>query len=151
MRPSRVTAALLLTTACTCSRAAIPSTTESPTQQQQPPPQESLRTRIARGIASFYHRSLAGQPTASGEPYDPHDRTCAHRTLPLGTEVVVKLVRTGATATCRINDRGPFVDGRILDLSEGMAEALGVKGDDIHQVELYAVAEPRSAARDRRR
>lgn len=89
-----------------------------------------------RGVASFYHRSLAGNSTASGEKYQPDELTCAHRTLAFGTRVKVTLVRTGASAVCRVNDRGPFAQGRILDLSEGMAAALGVAGDDIHQVEL---------------
>lgn len=95
--------------------------------------------RVERGVASFYHRSLAGGATASGEPYDPSELTCAHRKLPFGTRVRVKLVRTGATATCRVNDRGPFVAGRILDLSAAMAEELGVAGDDIHKVEIVVV------------
>ncbi len=92
--------------------------------------------RVERGIASFYHRSLEGGATASGEPYDPDELTCAHRKLAFGTRLRVKLVRTGATATCRVNDRGPFVAGRVVDLSAAMAEELGVAGDDIHKVEI---------------
>lgn len=91
------------------------------------------------GIASFYSDALAGNRTASGEPYDPSDQTCAHKKLPFGTVVEVKVLRTGKRAKCRINDRGPFVKKRIIDLSKGMAEELGVAGNSIHKVEVRVV------------
>jgi rare lipoprotein A len=84
--------------------------------------------QVERGIASVYARSLAGRPTASGERYDPSIKTCAHRRLPLGTRVEVSVLRTGATAVCRVNDRGPYVHDRLIDLSTAMAEALGLEG-----------------------
>jgi rare lipoprotein A len=100
-------------------------------------PPSSGRAPFETGIASFYHPSLAGNQTANGERYEPDKQTCAHRTLPFGTDVEVKLLRTGATAVCRVNDRGPFAKNRVIDLSMGMAKALGVEGNDIHKVELY--------------
>ncbi|MCC7387095.1 MAG: septal ring lytic transglycosylase RlpA family protein [Deltaproteobacteria bacterium] len=88
------------------------------------------------GIASFYALSLAGRKTANGERFDPGARTCAHKKLPFGTKVRVYLLRTRTAAVCRVNDRGPYVDGRIIDLSPALAEDLGVKGNDIHKVEI---------------
>lgn len=91
------------------------------------------------GIASFYSDALTGNRTASGEPYDPSDKTCAHKKLPFGTVVEVKVLRTGKRAQCRVNDRGPFVKKRIIDLSKGMADELGVAGNSIHKVEVRVV------------
>lgn len=91
------------------------------------------------GIASHYADSLAGRPTASGEPYDPQEKTCAHRTLALGTVVEVHTLRTGRTARCRVNDRGPYAKDRVLDVSRKVAEELGMEGG-IAKVELRIVA-----------
>src|SRR5687768_313563 len=82
----------------------------------------------SEGIASYYHNSLAGNSTASGEKYDPDEATCAHRTLPFGSEVEIEDVKTGRTARCVINDRGPYAKGRIIDMSRAVAEELGVYG-----------------------
>jgi rare lipoprotein A len=98
---------------------------------------------VETGIASFYSDALAGRPTASGEPYDPSQATCAHRKLPLGTVVQVERAKTGETATCRINDRGPYHDDRIIDLSRSVAEALEIEG--IAKVKLRIV-EPAAAS-----
>ncbi len=77
---------------------------------------EKKYTYSGMGKASYYHSSLAGNPTASGEPYDPEDLTAAHRTLPLGTRLKVKF--RDKFVIVRINDRGPYHEDRILDLSE---------------------------------
>lgn len=79
-----------------------------------------------RGIASYYSDSLQGSPTASGEPYEPQALTAAHPTLPLGTTVVVTRPDTGQEVEVLINDRGPFVKGRIIDLSKRAARMLGM-------------------------
>ena len=83
--------------------------------------------RVLSGRASYYSDALAGRPTATGEPYDPHAFTCASRTLPFGT--VVRVVRRDdetKRVLVRVNDRGPFGDAsRLLDLSRAAAEALG--------------------------
>jgi len=82
-------------------------------------------TSTLTGRASYYSDSLAGNPTASGEPYDPRALTAASRDLPFGTRVRVTRVDTGATVEVRVNDRGPFRDeSRILDLSRAAAERL---------------------------
>jgi rare lipoprotein A len=76
------------------------------------------------GKASFYHDSLAGNLTANGEIYDPRALTCAHKTLPFGTTLEIVAVTTGRSARCRINDRGPFIKGRFLDVSRRVATLL---------------------------
>src|SRR5262245_18771443 len=81
------------------------------------------------GQASWYGRQHHGKRTASGEIYDMYQLTAAHRTLPLGTRVRVTNLENGRTVDVRINDRGPFVRGRLLDLSRAAAERLGAIGD----------------------
>lgn len=88
------------------------------------------------GLASYYHDSLAGNKTANGERYDPSDATCAHRSLPFGTRVEVRLVKERKRVVCRINDRGPFVSGRVIDLSRAAAEELGITTRGVAKVEL---------------
>lgn len=89
------------------------------------------------GIASYYSDALAGRPTASGEPYDPALPTCAHKKLKLGTEVEVIRLSNRRRARCRVNDRGPFHEQRIIDLSRSVAEELEIDG--IAQVEIRKV------------
>ena len=76
------------------------------------------------GLASWYGRGFEGRPTATGEIYDPNLLTAAHRSLPFGTEVTVTNLQNMRQVTVRINDRGPFVDGRVIDISEAAARAL---------------------------
>ena len=77
-----------------------------------------------RGVASWYGRKFHGRPTSSGEIYDMHAMTAAHKTLPLPTTVRVTNLRNGRSITVRVNDRGPFVDNRIIDLSYAAARRL---------------------------
>ncbi len=88
------------------------------------------------GEASFYGPGFYGQKTASGEVLRPGTLTAAHRTLPFGTCVRVTVVDTGRSVQVRINDRGPFVAGRILDVSETAARALGMVGRGVVRVRL---------------
>ncbi|MGM8849400.1 septal ring lytic transglycosylase RlpA family protein [Salinicola halophyticus] len=88
------------------------------------------------GEATFYAAYFEGRPTASGEPYDSRAMTAAHKTLPFGTKVKVTALDSGETAVVRINDRGPFVDGRIIDLSRKAAEQLGMVHDGAAEVQL---------------
>ena len=81
--------------------------------------------KVEIGQASWYGHAHHGRLTASGEVFDMHDLTAAHRTLPMGSRVLVTNTTTGDAAEVRINDRGPFTDGRILDLSYGAARLLG--------------------------
>jgi peptidoglycan lytic transglycosylase len=85
------------------------------------------------GIASYYWQ---GQMTASGARFNPNAMTAAHRTLPFGTRVLVTHIASGRTVTVTINDRGPFVKGRIIDLSSAAAGALGIKGSGLAKVSV---------------
>jgi rare lipoprotein A len=76
--------------------------------------------------ASWYGDELRGKRTASGELFDPNGRTVAHRGLPFGTCLVVGNPRNGKSVNVRVNDRGPFVKGRVLDLAAGAARAIGM-------------------------
>lgn len=78
------------------------------------------------GIASWYGHPFHGRDTASGEVYDMNDPTCAHQTLPFGTRLRVENLDNGRSTTLRVNDRGPFVKGRILDVSRKGAQELGI-------------------------
>lgn len=94
-------------------------------------------TQIASlGIASFY---TEGQQTANGEKFDTNDFTAAHPTLPFGTRLRVTNVATGRSVTVRVNDRGPYVPGRIVDVSHSAADALGMAGSGIAKVKLDVV------------
>src|SRR5581483_9063673 len=88
------------------------------------------------GTASWYGEYFVGKPTASGEPYDMYEFTAAHPTLPLGTFVRVTNLRNKKSVVVRVNDRGPVVDGRIIDLSYNAARALGMKARGIQRVRL---------------
>src|ERR1035437_5555791 len=88
------------------------------------------------GLASFY---TEGTQTASGEKFDTHELTAAHRTLPFGTRVRVTNVATGRSVTVRVNDRGPFVPGRVVDVSYSAAETLGMIDRGIAKVKLDVV------------
>jgi rare lipoprotein A len=94
---------------------------------------------VERGVASWYGPGFHGNKTANGERYDMHQLTAAHRTLPLGSIAVVRLISTGRQVTVRINDRGPFARGRVLDLSLAGAQALGMTGSGTDQIELRVV------------
>jgi rare lipoprotein A len=88
------------------------------------------------GTASWYGEYFQGKQTASGEPYDMRDFTAAHPSLPLGTFVKVTNLRNGKAVVVRINDRGPVVDGRIIDVSYNAARALGFKERGLQKVRL---------------
>jgi rare lipoprotein A len=88
------------------------------------------------GTASWYGEYFQGKQTASGEPYDMLDFTAAHPSLPLGTFVKVTNLRNGRVVVVRINDRGPVVDGRIIDVSYNAARALGFKERGLQKVRL---------------
>ena len=88
------------------------------------------------GSASFYQDSLHGNLTANGETYDRNAMTAAHPTLPFGTRIRVTKLRTGDAVEVRINDRGPFVEGRIVDLSRKAAQELGIVEQGIARVAL---------------
>lgn len=90
----------------------------------------------AQGLASFY---TEGTETASGEKFDTHELTAAHPSLPFGTHLRVTNVATGRSVTVRVNDRGPYVPGRVVDVSYSAAEALGMVGRGVAKVKLDVV------------
>jgi rare lipoprotein A len=94
---------------------------------------------VERGSASWYGPGFHGNRTANGELYDMHQMTAAHRTLPLGSVAEVRSLTTGRQVTVRINDRGPFARGRILDLSFASAQAIGMIGRGTDNVELRVI------------
>ena len=93
-------------------------------------------TNLGSGVASYYGMKFNGRPTASGEPFDMTAMTAAHRTLPFGSKVRVTNARTGKSVVVRINDRGPFHGGRVLDVSRAAAKELGLIGRGKATVEL---------------
>lgn len=98
---------------------------------------------VLRGQAVYYSDSLAGRPTASGEPYRPTGLTAAHRDLPFGTRVRVTNQRNGRSVVVRINDRGPFGRReRVIDLSRRAAERLGMIRAGVVPVEIEVVSVP---------
>ena len=93
------------------------------------------RTTVSHcGKASWYGGKWAGRKTANGEIYDPQTLTAAHKTLPFGTRVRVRREGGGRSVIVRINNRGPYIKGRIIDLSEKAAEALAFKGAGVTRV-----------------
>jgi rare lipoprotein A len=84
--------------------------------------------RIQQGEASWYGPGFHGKRTANGERFDTNAFTAAHRTLPFGTKVRVKNKKTGKSVVVRINDRGPYAHGRVIDLSKASAQAVGITG-----------------------
>src|SRR5882724_182777 len=96
------------------------------------------------GTASWYGDYFQGKTTASGEPYDMNDLTAAHPSLPLGTRIRVTNLRNGRAVILRVNDRGPVVDGRIIDVSYGAAQILGMGGTGIQRVRLDLAPERRT-------
>jgi rare lipoprotein A len=88
------------------------------------------------GLASFY---ADGTLTASGEKFDPHELTAAHPTLPFGTRLRVTNVATGRSVIVRVNDRGPFVPGRVVDVSYSAGEMIGIIGRGVAKVKIDVV------------
>ena len=91
-------------------------------------PAREQGSKVQEGKASWYGPGFHGRRTASGEQFDSNALTAAHRTLPFGSRVRVVNKRTGDSVVVRINDRGPYVGGRVIDLSRASAEALGISG-----------------------
>lgn len=103
-----------------------------------PGPRLNGQGHALTGVASYYWQ---GQTTAMGEAFDKHAMTAAHKTLPFGTKVKVTRVDNGDSVVVRINDRGPFKPGRVIDLSEGAAESLGITNAGIAPVRLEVLGQ----------
>ena len=95
-----------------------------------------------KGIASWYGKKFHGRKTSNGEIYNMYGVTAAHKTLPLGTYVRVRNLKNNKKIDVRINDRGPFVRGRIIDLSYGAAKKMGIVGAGTAPVEVTALGRP---------
>ena len=97
----------------------------------------SATTKIAQsGVASYYGPGFHGRRTANGEAFDMHAMTAAHRTLPFGTKVKVTNLANGKSAIVRVNDRGPYANGRIIDLSVAAAKQIGSTNSGTARVTL---------------
>ena len=112
-------------------------------------PYQSLRPYRQRGVASWYGRKFHGKPTSSGERYDMYAMTAAHTVLPIPSYARVTHLGNGRSVIVRINDRGPFRAGRIIDLSYAAAHKLGVVNAGSARVEVETILPGRIAASGR--
>lgn len=111
------------------------------TAAPRPRPDLSARTRL--GNASFYAKKFAGREMADGNKMDPHGDNAASKTLPLGTRATVTNINTGQSAVVTIQDRGPYVEGRIVDLSPATAEKIGItQYNGIAKVKVTPISVP---------
>ena len=126
-----------------------PTSSRSASHSNLPTGKVTVTTVSARGLhpqpyqvgtASWYGDDFEGKPTASGEPYNMYDLTAAHPTLPLGTLVRVTNLRNRRAVVVRINDRGPVVPGRIIDLSYSAAKVLKFQAQGLQRVRLDVVS-----------
>lgn len=122
---------LLLTASAAAQEAEI---TDNPIVEIVQPADEE--TEIGGGMASYYGRELAGNRTASGERFDPGQLTAAHRSLPFGSRVRVTNTANGDSVIVRINDRGPFSHGRVIDVSHAAAREIGMHRSGTARVKL---------------
>ncbi len=113
----------------------LPAACASPARLPAPGPQDFH----AVGLASWYGGKFHGRRTANGEVYDQNGPTAAHKTLPFGTQVRVVNLENGRATVLRINDRGPFVRGRIIDVSRRAAEVLGFRSKGLARVGIQIV------------
>jgi rare lipoprotein A (peptidoglycan hydrolase) len=129
--PDRAAAAVAASKASKAPPKAAKASKRNP-QRSRPrapdPPARRASGRTVAWTASWYGPGFAGNPTASGEPFRPGAMTAAHKSLPFGTRLLIRNPDTGRSVWVRINDRGPYVGGRQLDLSRGAAEAIGLAG-----------------------
>lgn len=122
----------------------------SPEPDQLPPiakiPTPAQPTMVETGLASWYGPGFHGKLTASGEVFNQEKFTAAHRTLPWGSRVKVTNLANGKSVAVRINDRGPFGNGRIIDVSRAAARVLGMVGSGIATVRVEAIADSHQSA-----
>lgn len=97
------------------------------------------QTAVEKGKASYYADKFKGKPTASGEKYLPSKMTAAHKSLPFGTMVEVVNLKNDKSVKVRINDRGPFIRGRIIDLSKAAAKKIDLINDGVVNVEVRVI------------
>src|ERR1700759_4958900 len=144
-------AAALVSTGCGKKKARVAAVASAPSRSaRRPPPQQQTAApgMMERGMASWYGHPYHGRPAADGEIYDMETLVAAHRTLPFQTYVRVRNLNNDKTIDVRIIDRGPFVQGRIIDLSHAAAKAIDLIGPGFGPVELtiLSAAPPESPA-----
>ena len=128
--------ALSVATLVSCSN---PASNDQVASKVSKPDDEALKTY--RGIASWYSiKTNSGRKTASGRPLSNEARTAAHQTLPFGTRVRVTCLHNGKSEVVRITDRGPYVKGRIIDVTQGCAKRLGFFGRGITKVKVEVLS-----------
>jgi rare lipoprotein A len=113
-----------------------------------PPPPQTKAPKPRGAVVSFQGNKSAGRPTASGEPYDPDDMTAASKTYPIGSRVEVTNPKNGKSVIVRINDRGPHVRGRSLDLSKAAAEELGITDKGVAHLKIRRVAASKTTRKE---
>ncbi|WNG35346.1 septal ring lytic transglycosylase RlpA family protein [Archangium violaceum] len=121
-------------------RATRPTPEEEPevVRPEKPP---KPRAWLEEGLASYYGPGFAGRPTASGEKFNPQHLTAAHKKLPFGSCLRVVNMENGRSVEVRVNDRGPFVKGRVVDVSTAAAKKLGMLDKGLARVRLYRCAD----------
>ena len=137
----------LLTSLCFLAHAAVAQSPTHPDSSVGASREKASHTATAsktvqHGKVSWYGRAFAGRKTASGERFDPHALTMAHRTLPLGAIVEVTNDANGKHVQLRVNDRGPYCKGRVADLSHAASERLGFADKGVIEATLRVVALP---------
>jgi len=125
-----------------------PATIAPPAGAPPSSPDTAIITQ-QRGRISMYGNDFAGRKTASGEPFDPTALTMAHRTLPFGTRVRVTNLENQRTVEVVVNDRGPFMSGRIADLSEAAARRIGMVADGVVEALLDVIQSGKRASGER--
>ncbi|MFN4281320.1 MAG: septal ring lytic transglycosylase RlpA family protein [Alphaproteobacteria bacterium] len=128
--------------AASLAACAAPRPASAPAPLPAPPPAAAAPspTFAQQGVASWYGKSHHGRRTANGETYDMNAMTAAHRTLPFGAVVRVTRLDDGRSVTVRINDRGPYARGRIIDLSAEAAESIGMTEQGVARVKVEQFA-----------
>ncbi len=123
--------------------APVPPMDQSPETPERPagpetaaPPKAPAHCGTEQGTASWYGEAHQGRPTASGEPYDMHGMTAAHRTLSFGTRIQVTNDNNGRSVELTVTDRGPFIEGRILDVTYRAAQELDFVADGLARIQL---------------
>lgn len=125
----------------------LPSPFVPPVQGSFPPSQSSPET-VQTGVASWYGPRFHGKRTANGETYNQYALTAAHRTFPLGSQVFVTNLRTKQSVVVRINDRGPYIEDRIIDLSYAAAQSIRADKSGITPVRLEVLIGPDNQQRN---
>lgn len=126
LRGHAAVVALLAAAACAHGPARAPELDGAPARAAPPAGEPASPPRAEVGLASYYSRRHQGRRTASGERFDMHELTCAHRTAPFGTRLRVTDLETGRSVVVTVTDRGPFKRGRVVDVSLAAARRLGL-------------------------